>query len=54
MIEDNEALATLDQLTSDLDDIVVVSMGAPSTGAVKAASSCCCSACCCCVHINTD
>jgi hypothetical protein len=35
-------------LVSELDDLVVVSMGAPLSGRAKAASSCCCSSSCCC------
>ena len=44
----------LAQLVSELDDLVVVSVGAPLSGRAKAASSCCCSSSCCCVHVNSD
>jgi hypothetical protein len=38
----------LAQLVSELDDLVVVSVGAPLSGRAKAASSCCSSSSCCC------
>jgi hypothetical protein len=42
----------LAQLVSELDDLVVVSVGAPLSGRAKAASSCCCSSSCCCFSVN--
>jgi hypothetical protein len=42
----------LAQLVSELDDIVVVSVGAPLSGRAKAASSCCCSSSCCCFSVS--
>jgi hypothetical protein len=42
----------LAQLVSELDDLVVVSVGAPLSGRAKAASSCCCSSSCCCFRVN--
>ena len=44
----------LAQLVSELDDLVVVSVGAPLSGRAKAASSCCCSSSCCCFSVNAN
>ena len=44
----------LAQLVSELDDLVVVSVGAELSGRAKAASSCCCIASCCCFSINAN
>jgi hypothetical protein len=44
----------LAQLVSELDDMVVVTVGAPLSGRAKAASSCCCSSSCCCFSVNAN
>jgi hypothetical protein len=42
----------LDQFIAELDDVVVVTIGAPLSGRAKAASSCCCSSSCCCTRAD--
>ena len=39
--------------TTDLADLVVVTMSSAIDGRAKAASSCCCFACCCCCSGGT-
>ena len=42
----------LAQMVSELDDLVVISIGATQSGRAKAASSCCCIASCCCFTVQ--